>query len=109
MMSQLRELIPGAEHWPRFVRNVPSIEARFVMVEVVPSPSLFAGMAGSRMAIATAHGEGRAVFDSGEAKAIAALRFVDNRGAPTEIYPLNPNGSPGGITGSPLPTGVSPF
>ena len=101
MMSQLRELIPGAEHWPRFVKNrSEQFEARFVMVEVVPSPSLFfAGMAGSRMAIATAHGEGRAVFDSSEAKAIAALRFVDNRGAPTEIYPLNPNGSPGGITG----------
>jgi phosphoribosylformylglycinamidine synthase len=101
MMSQLKELIPGAEHWPRFVKNrSEQFEARFVMVEVVPSPSLFfAGMAGSRMAIATAHGEGRAVFDSSEAKAIAALRFVDNRGAPTEIYPLNPNGSPGGITG----------
>jgi phosphoribosylformylglycinamidine synthase len=107
MMSQLRELIPGAEHWPRFVKNrSEQFEARFVMVEVVPSPSLFfAGMAGSRMAIATAHGEGRAVFDSSEAKAIAALRFVDNRGAPTEIYPLNPNGSPGGITGLTTPDG----
>jgi phosphoribosylformylglycinamidine synthase len=102
-MSQLKELIPGAEHWPRFVKNrSEQFEARFVMVEVMPSPSLFfSGMEGSRMAIATAHGEGRAVFDSTEAgsKAIAALRFVDNRGAPTEIYPLNPNGSPGGITG----------
>ncbi len=103
MLSQLRELIPGAEHWPQFARNrSEQFEARFVMVEVVPNPSLFfAGMAGSRMAIATAHGEGRALFDSTEAKskAIVALRFVDNRGAPTEIYPLNPNGSPGGITG----------
>jgi phosphoribosylformylglycinamidine synthase len=107
MMSQLKELIPGAEHWPRFVKNrSEQFEARFVMVEVVPSPSLFfAGMAGSRMAIATAHGEGRAVFDSSEAKAIAALRFVDNRGAPTQIYPLNPNGSPGGVTGLTTPDG----
>src|SRR6266581_1327767 len=103
MMSKLSGLIPGAEHWPRFVTNrSEQFEARFVMVEVTPSPSLFfSGMAGSRMAIATAHGEGRALFDSTEAKsrAIVALRFVDNRGAPTEIYPLNPNGSPQGITG----------
>src|SRR5712664_17417 len=109
MLSQLRELIPGAEHWPQFARNrSEQFEARFVMVEVVPNPSLFfAGMAGSRMAIATAHGEGRALFDSTEAKskAIVALRFVDNRGAPTEIYPLNPNGSPGGITGLPTHDG----
>src|SRR5207302_8635477 len=70
MMSQLKELIPGAEHWPRFVKNrSEQFEARFVMVEVMPSPSLFfSGMAGSRMAIATAHGEGRAAFDSTEAR-----------------------------------------
>jgi phosphoribosylformylglycinamidine synthase len=107
MMSQLSELIPGAEHWPRFVKNrSEQFEGRFVMVEVMQSPSLFfSGMAGSRMAIATAHGEGRAVFDSTQAKAIVALRFVDNRGAPTEIYPLNPNGSPGGITGLTTPDG----
>jgi phosphoribosylformylglycinamidine synthase len=109
MMSNLRELIPGAENWPRFVRNrSEQFEARFVMVEVVPSPSLFfGGMAGSRMAIATAHGEGRALFDSAEARsrAIVALRYVDNRGAPTEIYPSNPNGSPGGATGFTTPDG----
>jgi len=109
MMSQLRELIPGAEHWPQFARNrSEQFEARFAMVEIMPSPSLFfAGMAGSRMAIATAHGEGRALFDSAEArsKAIVALRFVDHRGAATEIYPLNPNGSPGGITGLTTPDG----
>jgi phosphoribosylformylglycinamidine synthase len=103
MMANLRELIPGAGHWPRFVKNrSEQFEARFVMVEVVPSASLFfAGMAGSRMPIATAHGEGRALFDSAEAKAkaIVALRFVDNRGAATEIYPSNPNGSPEGSTG----------
>jgi len=105
MMSQLKELIPGAEHWPQFARNrSEQFEARFVMVEVVPSPSLFfQGMAGSRMAIARRTGEGRALFDSSEAKAkaIVALRFVDNRGAPTDVYPMNPNGSPGGITASP--------
>jgi len=103
MMSQLKGLIPGAECWPRFVKNrSEQFEARFVMVEVMPSPSiLLAGMAGSRMAIATAHGEGRALFDSTEARSrvIVALRFVDNRGVATEVYPLNPNGSPGGITG----------
>jgi phosphoribosylformylglycinamidine synthase len=103
MMSNLRGLVPGAEHWPRFVTNrSEQFEARFVMAEVMPSPSLFfSGMAGSRMAIATAHGEGRALFDSPEArsKAIVALCFVDNRGVPTETYPLNPNGSPEGITG----------
>jgi len=108
-MSQLKELVPGAEHWPRFVKNrSEQFEARLVMVEVTPSPSLFfSGMAGSRMAIATAHGEGRAVFDSGRGQesAIVALRFVDNRGAPTEVYPLNPNGSPGGITGLTTPDG----
>ena len=101
MMSNLRGLVPGAEHWPRFVNNrSEQFEARLVMVEVMRSPSLFfSGMAGSRMAIATAHGEGRALFDSTQGKAIVALRFVDNRGVPTETYPLNPNGSPEGITG----------
>jgi phosphoribosylformylglycinamidine synthase len=109
MMSQLRELIPGAEDWPRFVKNrSEQFEARLVMVEVVPNPSLFfSGMAGSRMAVPTAHGEGRALFASAQAKAkaIAALRFVDNRGAPTGIYPMNPNGSPEGITGLTTPDG----
>jgi phosphoribosylformylglycinamidine synthase len=109
MMSNLRELIPGAEHWPRFVKNrSEQFEARLVMVEVLPSPSLFfAGMAGSRIAVPTAHGEGRALFDSEQAagKALAALRYVDHRGAPTMIYPMNPNGSPGGITGLTTPDG----
>jgi len=103
MMAALRELVPGAADWPDFRRNrSEQFEARFVMAEVTASPSiLFAGMAGSRMPIATAHGEGRAVFASAEsqARALVALRFVDNRGVPTETYPLNPNGSPGGITG----------
>jgi phosphoribosylformylglycinamidine synthase len=109
MMSNLRELIPGAEHWPRFQKNrSEQFEARLVMVEVLPGPSLFfAGMAGSRMPVPTAHGEGRALFESEEAqaKAIVALRFVDHRGAPTETYPMNPNGSPGGITGLTTPDG----
>jgi len=109
MMSNLRELIPGAEHWPRFVKNrSEQFEARLVMVEVLPSPSLFfAGMAGSRIAVPTAHGEGRALFDSEQARsrAIAALRYVDHRGAPTAIYPMNPNGSPDGVTGLTTPDG----
>ncbi len=103
MMSNLREIIPGAAHWPKFLKNKSEqFEARFVMLEVSASPSLFfAGMAGSRLAVATAHGEGRAAFADAEAqaKALVALRFVDNRGAPTETYPANPNGSPAGITG----------
>jgi phosphoribosylformylglycinamidine synthase len=103
MMSQLHSLIPGAQHWPRFERNASEqFEGRLVMVEVVPSPSLFfAGMAGSRMPIANAHGEGRAVFrgDADRAQALVALRYVDAQGHATERYPDNPNGSPAGITG----------
>ena len=106
MMSHLRDLVPGAAHWPRFEKNrSEQFEARFVMVEVVDSPSvLLAGMAGSRMPVATAHGEGRAVFDRAPQglpgpDARVALRYVDHRGQPASTYPLNPNGSPGGITG----------
>jgi phosphoribosylformylglycinamidine synthase len=109
MMAALRELVPGAADWPAFVRNrSEQFEARFVMVEVTESPSiLLAGMAGSRMPVATAHGEGRAAFASAGAqgRALVSLRFVDNRGAPTETYPLNPNGSPGGISGLTTPDG----
>jgi phosphoribosylformylglycinamidine synthase len=105
MLSNLKSLIPGAEHWPHFVRNrSEQFEARFVMVEVTASPSiLLDGMVGSRLPIAVAHGEGRAEF-SGEAQRAAvrdgvALRFVENSGEVAERYPANPNGSPGGITG----------
>lgn len=105
MMSNLRELVPGATHWPRFVRNASEqFEARLVMVEVTSSPSLFFdGMVGSRMPIVVSHGEGRAEFLSPAAREKArrytALRFVDNRGGATERYPANPNGSPDGVTG----------
>jgi phosphoribosylformylglycinamidine synthase len=105
MMSNLRSLIPGAQHWPHFVRNrSEQFEARFAMVEVQASPSLFFdGMTGSRIPIAVAHGEGYAEFRDaahlGAARPMVALRFVDNRGQPTERYPFNPNGSPQGITG----------
>ncbi len=103
MMSNLRELIPGAEAWPHFVRNrSEQFEARFVMIEVEESPSLFfRGMAGSRMPIATAHGEGFAEFGNvaQRSRAWVALRYVDNRGQRTTVYPANPNGSPDGITG----------
>ncbi|TQI81767.1 phosphoribosylformylglycinamidine synthase [Serratia fonticola] len=106
MMSNLRELIPGAEHWPRFVRNLSDrFEARFSLVEVAASPSLFMqGMAGSRMPIAVSHGEGHVeVRDAAHLAALehhglVALRFVDNHGQVTEAYPANPNGSPNGIT-----------
>ncbi|NOX75191.1 MAG: phosphoribosylformylglycinamidine synthase [Gammaproteobacteria bacterium] len=105
MMSNLHELIPGADAWPHFERNVSEqFEARLAMVEVQDSPSLFLrGMAGSRLPIAVAHGEGRAQFRHGlQATAeagLVALRYVDNHGRVTENYPANPNGSPGGITG----------
>jgi phosphoribosylformylglycinamidine synthase len=109
MMAALKEIIPGAERWPEFVRNrSEQFEARFVMVEVLESPSiLLRGMAGSRMPIVTAHGEGRAQFARPEdlEQARVALRFVDNRGRPAESYPLNPNGSPRGITGLTTPDG----
>jgi phosphoribosylformylglycinamidine synthase len=103
MMSALKELVPGAAHWPAFVRNrSEQFEARLVMVEITPSPSiLFAGMAGSRIPIATAHGEGRAEFSSPAdlSKAIVCMRYVNNRGELTDAYPYNPSGSPQGITG----------
>jgi len=107
MMSNLYELIPGAAHWPRFVRNESEqFEARVAMVEVVKSPSIFLqGMEGSRMPIAVAHGEGQAEFRNGHEPAAVlrqhqvALRYVDNYGEPSEVYPANPNGSPLGITG----------
>ena len=105
MMSNLHEIIPGTTHWPHFVRNrSEQFEARVAMLEVTKSPSLFFhAMEGSRMPIAVAHGEGYAEFTSTEhlaaAQELVALRFVDNRGQPTERYPYNPNGSPQGITG----------
>ena len=106
MMSNLRELIPGSDLWPRFVRNQSErFEARFSLVEVAASPSLLLeGMAGSRMPIAVSHGEGfvevrdDAHLAALEAKGIVALRYVDNHGKVTENYPANPNGSPNGIT-----------
>jgi phosphoribosylformylglycinamidine synthase len=109
MMSALREIIPGAAGWPRFVKNrSEQFEARLVLVEIVESPSLFfRGMAGSRIPIVTAHGEGRAVFTEATTPddTIVSMRFVDNRGVPTEVYPYNPNGSPRGITGLTTPDG----
>jgi phosphoribosylformylglycinamidine synthase len=105
MLSNLRELIPGAERWPRFVRNrSEQFEARLCLVEIEESPSiLLHGMAGARLPIVVAHGEGRAEFE-GETRIVAA-RFVDHRGAATEHYPENPNGSPGGITALTTPDG----
>jgi phosphoribosylformylglycinamidine synthase len=110
MMSHLAEIIPGAEHWPRFKRNLSEqFEARFVMVEIQRSPSLFfEGMAGSRMPITVAHGEGRVEFSSDQPENDAALvtvRYVDNYGQVTESYPDNPNGSIQGITGLTTPDG----
>ena len=107
MMSNLHELIPGSEFWPHFVRNKSEqFEARVAMVQVQESASIFLrGMAGTRMPIAIAHGEGHAEFESEEAlleadlSGCVSMRFVDNYGKVTEKYPANPNGSPRGITG----------
>jgi phosphoribosylformylglycinamidine synthase len=107
MLAHLRDLIPGADHWPSFERNrSEQFESRLVMVEVLPSPSLFlAGMAGSRLPVVVAHGEGRSHFDSAKASRAsvaerhACLRYVDHYGRTAERYPSNPNGSAGGLTG----------
>ncbi len=107
MMSQLKDIIPGAEHWPAFTRNrSEQFEARYVTLEVMPSPSIFMkGMEGSRLAIPVAHGEGFANFavtgsqESVTDGGLVTARYVDNYGKPTERYPHNPNGSDGGITG----------
>ena len=106
MLSALHELIPGTESWPRFVRNrSEQYEARLITVELLRTPSiLFAGMEGARLPIVVSHGEGRAEFASDDGPArlysdtLVAARFVDNTGKPTQRYPLNPNGSPSGIT-----------
>lgn len=103
MLAALKEIIPGAEGWPSFERNASEqYEARLVTLEVADSPSLFfKGMAGSRIPVAVAHGEGRAEFvKAGDARrTTVALRYVDNYGRASEAYPLNPNGSSGGLAG----------
>ncbi len=106
MVATLRELIPGAELWPRFVQNRSErFEARLAQVRVEPSASvLLRGMEGARLPIAVAHGEGRVeVRDAAHLLALeradlVALRWVDGRGAVASTYPTNPNGSPNGIT-----------
>jgi phosphoribosylformylglycinamidine synthase len=109
MLAALAPMIPGADTWPRFTRNrSEQFEARLAMVEVLDSPSLFmAGMAGSRMPIAVAHGEGYADFSQrGDAARVQrAMRWVDGRGQPTQAYPANPNGSPAGLTAVTTPDG----
>jgi phosphoribosylformylglycinamidine synthase len=107
MLSNLKTLIPGAEHWPHFVRNrSEQFEARVSLVEIQPSPSVFfQDMVGSRLPIAVAHGEGRAQFghasglDHLNRQQLAPLRYIDNRGQVATRYPANPNGSPEGIAG----------
>lgn len=109
MMSNLKSIIPGAQAWPKFTRNkAEQFQARFSMVEVADSPSIFFnGMAGTQSAIAIAHGEGYADFSlTGNIdEALVAMRFVDNKGRATETYPYNPNGSPQGITSVTTPDG----
>ncbi len=105
MLSHLKELIPGADNWPRFLRNKSEqFEARLSLVEIVESPSLFLqGMAGSRLPIATSHGEGRAVFADDASRYASsytvALRYIDNYGNVADAYPANPNGATDGICG----------
>ncbi|NJD86444.1 MAG: phosphoribosylformylglycinamidine synthase [Betaproteobacteria bacterium] len=111
MVSNLKSIIPGAQNWPHFERNLSEqYEARFTLVEVQKSPSiLLSGMEGSRIPIVTAHGEGKATFRDAKTleacQYLVAARFVDNRGKPTEAYPYNANGSPGGITAVTTPDG----
>jgi phosphoribosylformylglycinamidine synthase len=109
MMAHLAPIIPGADHWPRFVVNRSErFEARFALVEILPSPSLFfAEMAGARLPIVVSHGEGRVEWARPEAReqAIATLRYIDHYGMPTERYPFNPNGSSGGVNGFTTPDG----
>ncbi len=113
MMSNLHSIIPGSDHWPRFVQNQSErYEARLVSVKIEPSPSvLFAGMAGSVIPIVTAHGEGftefrdTAALQACSASGLVVARFVDNRHEVTEQYPLNPNGSPLGLTALTTTTG----
>jgi len=102
MLSALHDLVPGAERWPRFVRNrSEQFEARRALVEILPSPSIFfRDMVGARLRIVVSHGEGRVEpRDGADLDGLVALRFVDGHGAPTMRYPYNPNGSPGGVTG----------
>ncbi len=107
MMSHLKDLIPGASHWPQFVRNQSEqFEARYSLVEIQQSPSiLFEGMAGSRMPIAVAHGEGQVKFVNASSaqqtnnSGLVSMKYVDHNGQPTQRYPYNPNGSVNGITG----------
>ncbi|MFK5634467.1 phosphoribosylformylglycinamidine synthase [Ornithinimicrobium sp. LYQ103] len=109
MFAALADLVPGAEAWPRFARNrSEQYEARLSLVEVLDSPSIFfTGMAGSRIPIAVAHGEGRADFSGrgDEAAVLSAMRYVDHAGRPAAAYPTNPNGSPGGLTAVTTPDG----
>ena len=101
MMSGLKEIIPGAEHWPQFKRNLSEqFEARVAMVKIQASPSvLFKGMEGSMLPVVVAHGEGRAEFAGNPSDAAVAVSYVDNYGNSTTAFPANPNGSPDGITG----------
>ncbi|MPQ75643.1 phosphoribosylformylglycinamidine synthase [Hydrogenovibrio sp. JE_KL2] len=104
MLSNLKEIIPGAAGWPKFVRNKSEqFEARFSLVEIQPSPSiLLQGMEGSRIPVAVAHGEGRMDFgsrSSSEVEGLVGVRYVNAVGQPTETYPFNPNGSEAGMTG----------
>ena len=109
MMSNLATIIPGAEAWPKFVRNrSEQFEARFTMVEIPKSPSIFfRGMDGLRAPIVVSHGEGRADFlQQGDMdKVLVAMQYIDHNGMPTEVYPFNPNGSPQGITSVTTPDG----
>jgi len=107
MLASLQSIIPGADHWPRFVQNLSEqFEARLSLVEIAESPSVFLrDMVGSRLLIATSHGEGRAEFHHADdleqlvKSARLAVRYIDNAGLPADSYPANPNGSPDGAAG----------
>lgn len=110
MLSNLKEIIPGAQSWPKFVKNKSEqFEARFSQVQIQESPSiLLAGMAGTRIPVAVAHGEGQVDLQGksiADIEGLVGLNYVDSKGKNTEKYPLNPNGSINGITGLTTPDG----
>jgi len=101
MLAALKDIIPGASGFPKFKHNLSyQFEARFSLVEILSSPSYFLkDMAGSKIPVAVAHGEGKVEFQDGQEKALATVRYIDNYGKPADFYPANPNGSVDGLTG----------
>lgn len=116
-LSHLREILPGAQDWPDFKPNrAERFEGRVSMVEIMDNEAtrssvFLRDMVGSKLPVVVAHGEGRVAFNGSdhqqrfESQGLTAMRYIDAKGKPTEVYPMNPNGSPGGMTGIQTPDG----